>query len=720
MKRFLAAIAIALCLSFATWACGPDFPDTFFVTGSRYVSSLPQPSFASECGVILGWDKDSTQEQAEFPTRPELLQHTQEVDLAEFAQAVQGQPDAETLVNEYRAVRSTLSAYVSAWLEKVDAARWDYPRKEPEHPAPFDLTPHEPLLAKLSPEFALYLRGAVAYHNFDKENAAKNFAAVLELPAEQRVYRGVWAAFMLGKCVLEKEPLQAMAHFERCSSLAAEGGRDPLGLAADSVGWQARAELRAGLFITAIHRYVEEGKKPKNREWVALSLDTAVARALAAEPMEPALSRDALCRQLVSAWLISRGELGKEAQKWLAAVQQMEPQGVFPSADRLAWLTYSAGDMTAAAQWLSLSDPASPHAMMVRAKLLLRDGKFAEGQALLAQVTNPTPAALGWQQVGESYSNGGYHQQDDIGFASIKMGDYAGALRNFLLAGNWSDAAFVAERILSVDELASFVQTNLEDTALAYTLARRLARAGQWEQAHRWYPDDMSKVMPEWREPTLTEPPGAIAVRYAELMAKAEKAEGREKAEHLFKAAQILRDFGMELMGTELGPDWLLYWGDFNLSGEDGEMSANSKLAENIGTPDFAARLRANTTEPNKRFHYRYRAADLMWQCAAALPNNDTLSAHALYLGGLWLSKRDPGAADKFYKALVRRNPNLLIAQQANTLRWFPQEFTDTVTYQSLSKPWYRVKRNLAVIGLTAMAVSLVLVGLLLRRRQRK
>lgn len=706
MRRFLAIIAAGMCVSAAGWACGPDFPNTFFVTGQRDIKTLPEPSFSFECRTILGWDKDASKEQPSYATRPELMQRTVTADLAEFAQAVHGRPDAEALVAEYTTLRKTLSEYVSAWLAKVKAMGYDYPRKEPEHPAPFDLAPFDPLLAKLPTEFALYMRGAAAYHSFDDETTMKHFSAVLDLPADQRAFRGVWAAFMLGKCALQEEPAQAIAYFERCRALVPEGARDSLGLAADSVGWQARAELRAGMFVTAMHRYVDYGQDPKNRNAVVLSLDTTIERALKVEAVDPALIQDPICRQLVSAWLISRSEVGGSGRKWLAAVQQMDLQGAFPGADRLAWLAYSAGDMTAAAQWAERSDPASPHATMVRAKLLLRDGEFTQGHALLSQLAEKQSGALGWEKPGEYYSEGPYRPQDDMGFAILQIGDYPTALHSFLLAGNWSDAAFVAERLLSIEELVSFVQANADQPvpSMRYILARRLARAGHWEQAIGWYPDGWHKTH---------------AARYAESMAKVAKAEGHEKADHLLKAAQILRDWGMELTGTELDPDWMIYWGDFDLGGEDWNVEAYPKPGDTRYSPDLMARVKASATEPNKRFHYRYRAADLMWKCASLLPDNDVLTAQALYLGGKWLSKRDPQAADKFYKALVRRNPNLLVAQQADKLRWFPEEFTDTVVYQPLPKPWYGSKRRAAVIVLAAMAV-LVLAGGVLGLRIRR
>jgi hypothetical protein len=61
-------------------------------------------------------------------------------------------------------------------------------------------------------------------------------------------------------------------------------------------------------------------------------------------------------------------------------------------------------------------------------------------------------------------------------------------------------------------------------------------------------------------------------------------------------------------------------------------------------------------------------------QCAQLLPDNDELTAAALYRGGKYLMNRDPRAADKFYKALVRRCGDLPLGRQADALHWFPPQ----------------------------------------------
>jgi len=141
------------------------------------------------------------------------------------------------------------------------------------------------------------------------------------------------------------------------------------------------------------------------------------------------------------------------------------------------------------------------------------------------------------------------------------------------------------------------------------------------------------------------------------------------------------------MMGAEGEPDWSVFEGQFELKGatnyrirnKEGEYYSGEERQAPSGST-FAAsveekqRVAAHTVPTEKRFHYRYYAAELMWQCAQLLPDNDELTAAALYKGGTFLMKRDPKAADRFYKALVRRCSSLPIGRQAETLHWFPSQ----------------------------------------------
>ena len=167
-----------------------------------------------------------------------------------------------------------------------------------------------------------------------------------------------------------------------------------------------------------------------------------------------------------------------------------------------------------------------------------------------------------------------------------------------------------------------------------------------------------------------------------------------------------MRESGMELTGTELDPDWFVFGGGLYESSSlenrfailtkeredryDGEWYEEYLAGLRIrrariekgrgffdGSEDEEKRVLSSLPDPIKRFHYRYRAAELMWKCAELLPDNDELKARALWTGGTYLKKRDPKAADRFYKELVNTCRKTRAGEAADKLRWFPKEFPE-------------------------------------------
>jgi hypothetical protein len=53
---------------------------------------------------------------------------------------------------------------------------------------------------------------------------------------------------------------------------------------------------------------------------------------------------------------------------------------------------------------------------------------------------------------------------------------------------------------------------------------------------------------------------------------------------------------------------------------------------------------------PEKRFHYRYRAAQLAWWAAALMPNDSEETAAVLAEAGGWLKRGDPKTAEAFIR----------------------------------------------------------------------
>jgi len=484
--------------------------------------------------------------------------------------------------------------------------------------------------------------------------------------------------------------------------------------------------MRAKRYVDAIHHYVEFARIPGREKTGILSLVRVCNAVLREDSIDPALAKDELSCQVITAALACRS---RGAAKWADAIQAAGLQPPIRGADRVAWNAYSGGDMAAAADWLKKADMTSVYARWVQAKLLLRDGRIEEGAAALANLdyTLAENAVHPPVEASEPFASEKANERvlGDLGLLHLHEREYAQALEAFARSGYYfDDALYVAECVMTTDELKAFVEDHRKDATLMNSsdfpgfsgsltrfarlervLASRLADQGMWNDAASFFPEELK----------------ADAKLMAELTEHAASATGRERAEALIKAAKLLREKGMALAGRELMPDWRIVRGNYDLS-SDYVHGCASWLSRGEGLQgageEEKARVAASAAEPNKRFHYRYKAADLMWDAASLLPNNDPLTAEALYWGGVFIKNRDPKAADRFYRALVRRNPNLEIAQQADKLRWFPAKFTDKVLYRLLPF-WSRRKITAAACAGAACVISVALLGwfLLLRRK---
>lgn len=559
-------------------------------------------------------------------------------------------------------------------------------------PAPSGLTVPKPLL----PEFADYLEGAIAFHDGRPNAAAQAWERLLRRPAAERRFRSTWAAFMLGKLRLRSHPDQAVQSFQLTRELAAQGFADSLGLAASSLGWEAWAERARGRYDRALVLYAQQMRTGDETAFTSLKLTSAAALRAGPEALK-AVARDPEARAIVTAWLVSHeDEPGREWQEALRAAEVRDAAG----ADRLAWAAYLAGDFAAAASWLDLAQEESPSPISkwVRARLLLRDGKLDEARELLAAVSGDLGSlGIDLEEAMTIVAESGEvrtapeRAAGEEAAVRVVQRDWTGALDRFLRAGWWMDAAYLAEQVLTLDELKAYVDANWpadlaakyeppagEDAwepllvggyttppperlarELRYLLGRRLAREGRLRDAEGYLP-------PEHRP--------AFERLAAHLAAGRDRRRpAAERSRELFHAACLTRRQGMALTGTEVEPDWTLVEGEYDVaqwtSGSRDARRKNRVLKE---TPDEAARVKRNRVRPWKRFHYRYRAADLAWEAAGLLPPGDE-KAGMLATAGSWLGARDPEAADRFYKQLVRCCGGTDLGREADELRWFPE-----------------------------------------------
>src|SRR6185436_9913702 len=150
------------------------------------------------------------------------------------------------------------------------------------------------------------------------------------------------------------------------------------------------------------------------------------------------------------------------AAAWLATLQKAGIKDV-EGADRIAWAAYQGGDFAAARQWLDRAPADSSVARWIRAKLLLRDGQLAEAQKLLDQTaaTLPDPQLTEDEVLIHSEGEaGGKLATAESAALLTTQGQYTEALDRFLQSGFWVDAAHLAERVLTVDELKAYVDSH--------------------------------------------------------------------------------------------------------------------------------------------------------------------------------------------------------------------------------------------------------------------
>ena len=681
-RLFLAAAALLAAVP-VVWACAPYLPNWLLGSDDELFSG-PTGIFAEE---IKRFPTSYTGPM--FEAAPTQDGHVADLAAAERADLAQ----AMDLLGLDTTLRIELMNNVLQLRERLarvrEAREALLTGSKPGRPVPSGLT----VPASLPPEFADYLEGAIAWYEGRSDAAVQSWERLLRRPEDERRFRSTWAAFMLGKAHAHSDPERAIQWFQRTRELTpADAYVDTLGLAAASLGEEARVELKRKRFARALTLYHLQSRAGDPKGLISIRI---VAPRLLADPAAlAAIARDPDARSIFTAWIVSFDPEKKAA--WQQALKAADARDV-AAADHLAWAAYLAGDFAAASSWLEQANPDWTMAKWVRARLLLREGKLDEARALLTQVSEE----LGNLGISLEEAMDIVHQRGEVLAAPeraageeaairVVQKDYTGALDRFLRAGYWMDAAYLAEQVLTIDELRAYVDkswpaelaakyepptgdewepvlvggyTEPPDERLAreirYLLGRRLARDGRY--------GDATPYLPAEARPEL----GRLTAHLA--AGRDPKRPAPERARELFQAACLTRGKGMALTGTEVEPDWTLVQGDYEVDTMTfGRRDIRQKNRVLRQTPDETARVQRNRVAPWKRFHYRYRAADLAWEAAGLLPSGDEKAA-MLATAGSWLDGRDPKAADRFYKQLVGCCGSTDLGRSANERRWLPE-----------------------------------------------
>jgi hypothetical protein len=764
-KTIVLGLVVMVLMAGNALACGPFFDDAYLVRGSEQeFLSMPEGSFQYELEKISGIKKDRPKrEDMDYDA---IRQKTADVDVTDLKDALRAFEIPKEQKDKALSAYTSKRARITDHLKNDKVVNWNWygdhfrSHERAEKKPKMIMEPDTALLKLIPKEFKLYTDGAVIYHNDDFVSAINIWEELLRLPAAQRRYKSVWAAFMIGKAYLSiHKDKESIPYFEMARQLVDEGYKDSLNLSKESYGWQALAEYETGQYAIAIKRYLKQMDEESLYRMCRTIAD------LNDVEFENVVKDETALRVLIG-WVVSHSSYyfysNDENTDYIRIATRLttdiEKNGLKISsdnADRVAWMFYNLGKFDKADSWLKISKERSALAQWIRAKLLIREGKVDKA---IEKMRSLKHAFAQDKEFNRFYGkiNADVERKIDTEHSILLMSrkEYMMAFGILLQGAYWEDIAYIAEKVLTKEELENYLNTasnanfgkiqtlegmesryddskpkdenpgiwiyysaNLEKptlkSALYYLLARRYARDGQWDKAFKYMP---AAFITRWQEGKpnaqgymdYVEKSKTINLKYMlfklkSSLAKAEDASlpARQRADDYYKAALITRQYGMELIGTELDPDGFVFGGGFDyndslitrfaIMDKDAEVNYNAWFKEYIdktkarreeikknrkfidGSQDEEERALGSLPTPFKRFHYRYKAADLMWKCAELLPNNDELKAKALCLGGTYLKNREPKEADRFYKELVKTCGKTELGKAANKLKWFPK-----------------------------------------------
>ncbi|MGC4071329.1 MAG: hypothetical protein QM760_02180 [Nibricoccus sp.] len=477
---------------------------------------------------------------------------------------------------------------------------------------------------------------------------------------------------------------EAVKWFGLTRALAAQGAPDPDNLSRESIGWEAYAEFHTDNFVPAIRLYLRHHQLGDSS--AVNSLRFVMRRLFRNETwrkngVAEKLANDADARRVWTAWLLAQGDQGfgwgdteylqrlaTAAQTWAELLCSSGVKDV-PDADRFAWVAYEGGLFALAEEWAKLAPKDSGAAEWIRGKLALRKGDLTQGGVhLLNASASPELEKQRTTILGE------------LGRVRLAQDRPVEAMAVWLDGGHWEDAAYLAERVLTLDETCAFLDRTSgaemwayvnatggekpwlpanPNVALAHLTARRLMRANRPDDARKYFPADLQMMAGAYVGDVrlgfdLTQPDDVRAAAF-------------------WRAAQTVHAHGLELLGTELEPDWAIWGGNYDTgSAAKARQEPDGMLQGAFAvTGEELSRLGEHVV-PEQRFHYRYRAAQLAWWAVTLMPNDSEETAAVLAKAGRWMRYQDPKTAKEFYQALVIRCGRTELGKKAAERRWFP------------------------------------------------
>ncbi|MGL5486333.1 MAG: tetratricopeptide repeat protein [Shewanella sp.] len=729
-------------LSPALLACGPDFPLQLTQDRQYNLSYLPQTAFSQQLSSLakpLAWqfqDAPAAQEYLWDEVHSRYLSQTRAYENSELSEA------QLALVNSLRDAPSLAQA------EQIAAQLKD----------------------TLPPALSWYSLGAMAFDAKEYDKASNYFKKVIELPASERAGRSLWALYSLSRIeLIQSKASPENAHFAKANAylmqLQAEviqGAADPLRLSLASLGEQAYILLHQGQ--PSIEIAHEEYEAPKidvalnpatlgkvielyatqSAEGDSSGYDSLLmlSRSLMAKnltELTPLLQPPSVQQLLIAYWQSSANDFAFDGQLTEMGQQVAKILSIFPAdgvvlthGDKLAAIYYQLGDYASAERLIALAKP-SGLTWWLTAKLMLQKGDQAQAANAYAQAARHFPTDMSTSAANATSQQDAQQQaikadaeqatycriRAEQGVLSLERGDYVDALSQLFASGDeyWQDIAYVAERVLTTAELKRFIDEHVPvmnfeypkdsdwydsvepiNNRLRYLLGRRLLREGAMAEAPVYFSN-----------PKLN----TSVQDYANALTTAKSRKGIESARAYWTAAELARHQGMDILGFELAPDYSIYAGMFDLRDWYSAEKLNDKEQQ---------RISASQAVPDKRFHYRYQAAELANKAADLVPHNSQAYAALLCQATGWVLYRDDELARRYYKKYVANGPFVPWAENFG-LQCETPDFDRAVEREKANQvaKWNAIYHKLKKPVAFSFAVIAALLGAYAwRRRKRK
>ena len=653
-SRTLLALAIGALLPLgAAQACGPDFPYRLLSDRAGALGEMPEGNFAFEI-ARLGQDIPGLGQAGKATLEPYWDEDNQR-----YIDSRVG-IEQEQLGAEQFALVSRLRTLTDARQAEAEGAA-------------------------LAPELRLYVAGAVAFAQHDMALASDYFRRVLALPATERARRSTWAAYSLGRAlavqavsapdtVLDEAAAlqrqhelrqQARQAFQQARAMSVAGLDDPLELGIASLGEEARVVLDEGDWPAAIRLYASQSKQGSSTGYSSLRQLTWQLGQMSDEELRPLLGHLEVQHLLVAQLFSHLGDYQNQGSPGQRILQLLQGASTQPQiADRLAALSYQQGDYASARRFVEHAGDGGL-AWWLRAKLALQAGDKPAAVNAYAQAAKAFPVEedWGWRRT----QNWDYETlkprcrvEGEMAILALERGDYLEAFEQLYRSGDiyWQDAAQVAERVLSTNELKGFVDAQVAAapplqpdqvqylwerpmaTRIRELLGRRLLREGRYaEAAPYFFAAELQQAAREY---------GAAREQAEDAWTAVGRAEG------YYQAARLARAQGMELLGYELSPDEAWAGGSYGIYGNE---LAKPVQAGGLLTSAEAQLQNASAAQPNRRYHYRWVAADLANRAADLLPASSQAFAAVLCKASGWINYRDLAGAQGYYQRYVRQGP---------------------------------------------------------------